>query len=703
MNFERYPKSPELDNYDFIKPSTEFRNSVSGVILSIVIFFLFYLVLIALATAVMLAAGWAGVTIIAMKPNFITLAAGGGIIALGIMLFLFLFKFIFSKTRNDNPFRVEINESEHPELFSFIRRLNKDTQTEFPKKIFLSPEVNAMVFYNSSFWSLFLPVRKNLEIGLGLINSLNVSEFKAVLAHEFGHFSQRSMRIGSYIYTVNRVIYNLVYEYDNWDNTLSSWAQTGGIFGFFAGITFWLVERVRDLLKIAYNLINISYMKLSREMEYHADLIAVSVSGNKSFKDALRKIEFSAFSYDYTTGYLNSLASKEKASDDLYRNHTFTTTFLAKHNKIAVEHGEPRITDADLENNVVKSRVNIEDQWASHPTLKEREASISRVDIEAEINGESAWTIFSNPEQVKKDTTQNLYEIGFPNVEFQSLETNEFQDFVRQEINKYKIAEDYNGFYEGRHLSTFQLRELTKSDVSIKFEELYAKENIEKIRRLEANKVDLEILKQISLKQIETKYFEFDGEKYKRKDAGKLIDRLKLEIDEEEKFVIELDKQSFVCNYHNSKKAGKEMELVELYQTYFLVTSTLNSIDELSLKFGNLANTLYAKPRWTEDEIKQLAAELSALEKQFKDFLQSQDASKLSENIESEEQQEVLREYMSANKYYSKTSDFQEEAFINLADLVQIVSTSIGISYGNSLKTMTDFQLGLIEAGSQVS
>jgi Zn-dependent protease with chaperone function len=37
---------------------------------------------------------------------------------------------------------------------------------------------------------MFLPIKKNLQIGLGLVNSLNVSEFKAVMAHEFGHFTQ---------------------------------------------------------------------------------------------------------------------------------------------------------------------------------------------------------------------------------------------------------------------------------------------------------------------------------------------------------------------------------------------------------------------------------------------------------------------------------------------------------------------------------
>ncbi len=695
MNFKLYPESPELNNYDFIKPSLEFRNSVSGVIFAIAIFFLFYLLLIAIAAVVMFAAGWAGITIIAAKPSFITLAAGVGIIALGIMLFVFLFKFIFSRTKDENPYRLEIKETEHPELFSFIKNLNKDTQTKFPKKIFLSPEVNAMVFYNSSFWSLFFPMRKNLEIGLGLVNCLNVSEFKAVLAHEFGHFSQRSMKIGSYIYTVNNVIYNLVYEYDNWDNTLSNWVQTGGVFGFFAGITFWLVERVRSILKVAYNLINVSYMKLSREMEYHADLIAISVSGNESFKSALRKIEFSSFAYDYTTGFLNSLAANEKASEDIYLNHSFTTSFLARHNKISVQEGNPNITDEDIENNVIKSRVNIKDQWATHPTLKEREQNIGKVNIEAQVNTDSAWTIFSNPEKVKKEVTRNLYKIGFPNVEFKPLDGNEFQDFVQTEINKFKISEDYNGFYENRYLSTFKLKELINSGTSKKFEELYSKENVEKIKRLESNKLDFEILGQISLKQIQTKYFEFDNRKYKRKDAIELIKSLKKEINDEEQFVIEIDKDSFTYNYQNSKNANKEKELVELYQTYFQVVSTLKSVDEINVKFQNFANALYTKPRWTEDEIKQLVAELSSLEKQFRDFLKSEDIQGLAKHIESEEQKEVLKEYMSTNTFYSKTSVFDEQSFINLSNIVYDVSGSIGIRYGNSLKKMTDFQLEL--------
>ena len=79
-----------------------------------------------------------------------------------------------------------------------------------PYRVFVNHEVNACVFFNQSFWSLIIPARKNLLIGLGLVNRLNLTEFKAVLAHEFGHFSQNSMRLGTYVYTANTTIGKLV-------------------------------------------------------------------------------------------------------------------------------------------------------------------------------------------------------------------------------------------------------------------------------------------------------------------------------------------------------------------------------------------------------------------------------------------------------------------------------------------------------------
>ena len=83
---------------------------------------------------------------------------------------------------------------------------------------------------------MFFPVRKNLQIGLGLVNIVSVSEFKAVMAHEFGHFSQRSMKVGSYVYNVNKVIFNMLYENESYQKLISGWGSVTGYFSIFVSI-----------------------------------------------------------------------------------------------------------------------------------------------------------------------------------------------------------------------------------------------------------------------------------------------------------------------------------------------------------------------------------------------------------------------------------------------------------------------------------
>ena len=46
----------------------------------------------------------------------------------------------------------------------------------------MSARVNAAVFYDLSILNFIFPSRKNLEIGLALVNVLTLSELKAVLA-----------------------------------------------------------------------------------------------------------------------------------------------------------------------------------------------------------------------------------------------------------------------------------------------------------------------------------------------------------------------------------------------------------------------------------------------------------------------------------------------------------------------------------------
>jgi len=70
--------------------------------------------------------------------------------------------------------------------------------------------VNASVSYDLSLINFIIPSKKNLEIGLGLVNVLTVCELTAVLAHEFGHFTQRSMAVGRWLYIAQQIAGQIV-------------------------------------------------------------------------------------------------------------------------------------------------------------------------------------------------------------------------------------------------------------------------------------------------------------------------------------------------------------------------------------------------------------------------------------------------------------------------------------------------------------
>jgi len=170
--------------------SADFKNKLTKAIFSIVLFIIVYLILFLIGCLISLFAITLGGIIILDNLGIITILLGLGVIGMGVMVFVFLIKFIFKRNIVDRSHLIEIKKADEPRLFALLQEIVDETHTQFPKKVYLSSSVNAGVFYNSSFWSMFFTVRKNLEIGLGLVNGVSEAELKAILAHEFGHFSQ---------------------------------------------------------------------------------------------------------------------------------------------------------------------------------------------------------------------------------------------------------------------------------------------------------------------------------------------------------------------------------------------------------------------------------------------------------------------------------------------------------------------------------
>jgi Zn-dependent protease with chaperone function len=566
-----YPATPVNVPQSVTQVSPAFKKEVSGVMGSIILFFIVYLLMFLLSIGLVVACVYGGIALIVAIPRIITIFIGLGLVGLGIMVFVFLIKFLFAVSKYDSSNSIEVTKEEQPRLFEFISKLTSDVQTPFPKKIYVSPDVNAAVFYNSSFWSMFLPVRKNLQIGLGLVNSLNVSEFKAVMAHEFGHFSQRSMKLGSFVYNVNKIIHNMLFQNTGYANFLGSWARVDGIFAFFAQITASIAQGIQGILRQMYGVINKSYMRLSREMEFHADAVAASVTGSQSLVTALRRIELANAGYNIALQKCDELFRQKKMSNNIYQNHRTVLKQLADEFKLTIEHDIPVVNDKFLsENNA--SRVNFKDQWASHPATNDRVEHLNKLAVDAELITESAWVLFENKDDLQLQLTQKVYENVVKDKEVTTIEGREFEEKLYADVRQYSLPDEYNGFYDGRQVNIINADLITGSnDGKITWEEIFSTDNASLPKKIKMNASDLEVLKAINEKNIQTKTFDFDGVKYKREDAPSVIAILQNEQEKEQAQLAKLDRQAIHFFFDKAAQKGivETESLKKLYTDYF--------------------------------------------------------------------------------------------------------------------------------------
>jgi Zn-dependent protease with chaperone function len=533
------------------------RRQVYRVIWSILLFMIVYLVLVTTATVLAVALGWLGILLILHLHNFWVIILGVGLIAAGVSVIVFLVKFIFAVSKDENSQRVEISEQEQQRLFALIRELTEVTGTSFPKKIFLSADTNACVFYNSSFWSMFLPIRKNLDIGLGLVNSVNVSEFKAVMAHEFGHFSQRSMKLGSFTYNVNRVIHNMLYDNKGYTNFLNTWGRIHGVMALLAGLTAKIAQGIQWILRGMYGFVNKRYMGLSREMEFHADAFAAGVAGGNNLVSALSRIEVAGSCYNTALGEANARVKQNKMSRNIFANQLTIFRSVAAEYELQSVNGVPLVSYHSLASlggvGVGSSRINFMNQWASHPTLEERKKRLDEVDLEMPADHTSAWSFFDGAEVLQERATANLYQP----VKFEGAATfYEADQFEREYIGRkseYALPAEYKGYYEGRYIETRDWdldKALEEPAPGLSFEDFFNSETGRLQAVINSNKKDAETARAIMEKKIAVKSFDFDGRKYGLKDAEKVVLQLEKEIAVQVERQRKMDKGAFLYFLH---------------------------------------------------------------------------------------------------------------------------------------------------------
>ncbi|WP_313181048.1 M48 family metallopeptidase [Sphingobacterium siyangense] len=608
-----------------VQVSTNFRKHARKTILSIVVFAVTYVILLLLAIGITVGFTLLGLLIFTAKPMFLTAVLCLGLLATGLTILFFLLKFVFASTKVDTGHLTQIYESDEPQLFALIHEVVKEVDTSFPKKIFLSHDVNASVFYDSSFWSMFLPIKKNLQIGVGMVNAVTQQELKAILAHEFGHFSQKSMKVGSYVYHVNQIIYNMLYKNESLDNMFGKWGNISGYSAIFIGISMFIIQQIQHILKHLYEYVNLNYLALSREMEFHADEIAAHVAGSQALADSLLRLGFANHALNNVLTFYDNKFSENIRSRNIYPEHRCVMLLFAERNRYQVRNGFPQIELATLKK-YDKSKLNLEDQWSSHPSDEDRVKALQKLNIvKQEANNAPAIELLANRAAVANQISDKL----FAQVQYQQppslLEITSFSDDFESRMNKYAVDQRFNDFYDYNHPVRKGETPIFQGQSKPTFDELFADSRVDTLYELNSLKNDKYVVEAISKGELKLKSFDYDGIKYRAADAIELLKKIEDTIAATEHKITDYNQQIHSYFAHLADTQGMCEEFERRYDDFAFFDKNYEEAQELyahmtentrfifqTLPFADIEARLQEVKR-REGELKKKLATLLAL------------------------------------------------------------------------------------------
>jgi Zn-dependent protease with chaperone function len=452
-------------------------------------------------------------------------------------LAVFMLKALFFIQHRYQIEDLEITRDQEPRLFEFIDRLADEARAPRAHKVYLSPRVNAAVFYDLSLLNLFVPSKKNLEIGLGLVNVLSLGELKAVLAHEFGHFAQKSMAVGRWVYIAQQIAGHVVARRDALDKLLRGLSRLDIRVAWIGWVLSIIVWSIRSMMDVLFRAVLIAQRALSRQMEFQADLVAVSLTGSDALIHALHRLNAADDAWDKTLSFANDEASRKRAVNDLFAVHSRIIERMREIlNQPTYGVVPPVPADAPDAHRVFKTAIAQPPRmWLTHPPSADREANAKRRYVAAPVDDRSAWTLFQDPPAMKHRMSAHV----FREAQTEAVPMEKTFEQLEKEYGRAFLDRKYRGVYLGRspvrHVRTAaELYSATPPvDVVAALDALYPQSlshDIEELTETLEEKASLEALRD-QVAQAPGGVIRHNGEELRRAELPAAIVRLERKID----------------------------------------------------------------------------------------------------------------------------------------------------------------------------
>jgi Zn-dependent protease with chaperone function len=164
-----------------------------------------------------------------------------------------------------------LEAASNPRLFKELNDVASKVGEPMPHEVYLVPEVNAGVRERGGFPR---GGRRVMLLGLPLLQVLTVSEMRAVIAHEFGHYHGGDTRLAPWIYKTREAIIRTVRQ----------------LSGNSSVLHLPFVWYGRLFLRVT--------QAISRRQEFAADALAARTVGARALGSGLRTIFGAALAYD---------------------------------------------------------------------------------------------------------------------------------------------------------------------------------------------------------------------------------------------------------------------------------------------------------------------------------------------------------------------------------------------------------------------
>jgi Zn-dependent protease with chaperone function/Flp pilus assembly protein TadD len=290
-------EQPRASGSEQISPAERaLRTIYRGVIGLTAFYFYFSLPMLAvLILAIGAALGYAFLYAGQLPLGFtLSLLVAGGYTLIAILRSLFV------RVNDGEPGR-RLQRAEAPELWALLEAVAKHLKTNPVQAVYITPGVEVAVAERGGQWArLRGQTERALILGLGALPGLTRGQLRAILAHEYGHFSNRDTAGGALARRVRTATYELALglargRQAHWYNPV--WLFANGFHRLFLRIT----------------------LGASRLQEVLADRYAVRAYGVRDFSEGLSHIVRQALVFDAVVKQEIELASTQQRSlNNLY-------------------------------------------------------------------------------------------------------------------------------------------------------------------------------------------------------------------------------------------------------------------------------------------------------------------------------------------------------------------------------------------------